>query len=85
MSQLNNEIQDENLQAKLSLPELETQERIPSRICTPAKQGAWAWLKTFLKALRSRKKQISAQRPRKSAQDWRDETQAKKPFWGGGF
>lgn len=48
-------------------------------------EGFWAFLRNFLKALRARKKQVSSQRTIKTAQEWRDEAQARNPWWGNGF
>lgn len=50
-----------------------------------ARKGLGGFFKSLFKALRSRKKQVSSQRDRKTAQDWRDELQAKHPWWGGGL
>jgi hypothetical protein len=48
------------------------------------KKGFWAYLQSFLKALCSRKKQVSSHPCPKTAQDWRDEFYAKNPWWGNG-
>lgn len=85
MTELKNETKQQELEC--SEPNLTFKpERPPSTgtRSSGAQKGFWIWLQTFLKALCSRKKQVSAQR-KKSAQDWRNETQSKNPFWGGGF
>jgi hypothetical protein len=51
----------------------------------PDQKGFRAFLRVFLKALRARKKQVSSQQTIKTAQDWRDEAQARNPWWGNGF
>jgi hypothetical protein len=51
----------------------------------PTQKGFWAFLRNFLKALCARKKQVSSQRKFRTAQDWRDEAQARNPWWGNGF
>lgn len=81
--------------------QVQSNECPPSALCPPTEQtglqsesilsspavqrGFWTCLKNVLKAIGSRKKQTTAQPPKKTAQDWRDEIQAKNPFWGGGF
>lgn len=74
---------NEILQDSAICPAAEAEQRDLS--APGVKKGFGGFLKSILRALCARKKQVSAQRSHKSAQDWRDELQAKNPWWGNGL